>query len=227
MLRLSALRLSIFLGEIMKFVKSVVFGGAVALLSITGANAATYANTPNGQIFSMGYPDTTSYGQTFSAPGGDLLNWTFYLTGGNSGSGRFVIADWDGSKAVGPELFNSSFSYAGGVQSVSFSGINLGMLAGNDYIAYMTIAGVDPDDAYSSVSVSGSSDDDGLGGEFRFLNSSGVDPLSLDNVWNSWSVSDMQFSAEFGVSQVPEPAMLSLLGLALFGLIGTRSRKSV
>ncbi|MBX9698173.1 MAG: PEP-CTERM sorting domain-containing protein [Acetobacteraceae bacterium] len=192
----------------------------------TPATAAVFTNAPSdaGTIFSFGAPDTTSYGQVFLAPGGTLQSWTFSLDAANTGGFKLVVADWNGSQAVGPALYESAVmnGVPGGIQAYTFSGINLGLTAGDDYIAYITVAGVGS--PLGGSGVAGSSGDGGLGGGFRFLNSNGTDPLTLNNPWSNWSVPNMTFTAEFGEVQIPEPGSLALLGLALAGLVATRRR---
>jgi hypothetical protein len=53
-----------------------------------------YANSnDDGSIVYFGLPDTTTYGQTFYAPGGNLKDWTF-LIANNPAAGKadFVVA---------------------------------------------------------------------------------------------------------------------------------------
>lgn len=195
----------------------------VLTAGVAGAALATpYSNTPGLNINYMGYPDTTTYGETFQAPGGNLQDWTFYLNGGNAGNGNFVIAAWDGNKAVGPVLYQQGFSYTPGANvPMTFTGIDLGLTSGNSYVAYMTIAGVNS--PYSNVSTMGSQGDGGLGGHFAYLNSQGVDPLTLQKQWDTFYIPNMQFSADFGdAANVPEPASLAIFGLGIAGLIVRR-----
>jgi len=204
--------------------KYVVMALACALAA--PAMAQTYANANDADaIFDFGYPDTTSYGQVFTAPGGTLSSWTFYDTDSSDNGARLVVAAWDGSKAVGPELYSSLSQNvtAGSFFAHTYSNINLSLTAGTSYIAYLTVAGVDSPTSGNSVAGSSSSP---LGGGFRYLNSGGQDPLALGDVfWNSYYVPNMQYSATFN-GAVPEPASWALM-LGGFGLVGgaLRSRR--
>lgn len=204
--------------------RSTIAASLCLALAAGFANAATYSNTNDASsIIYFGAPDTTSYGQTFNTLGGTLNDWTFYTTGGNSGNLSFAVASWDGTKAVGPALYSSgSTSYGGGATALSFSGINTSLSAGS-YIAYLTVAGVGS--PATSVAIAGSNSDGGLGGGFRFLNSNGTDPLTLNNAWSSWSIPNMQYSASFDVAApVPEPETYAMM-LAGLGMLGFMARR--
>ena len=197
-------------------------GAAVFALCTSVAGAATFSNTANGDdIFPFGAPDTTTYGQTFNLSQASVVqDWSFFTASGTSGNLRLVIAEWDGLKAVGSELYTSAISYAGGAQTLAFGGINLNLDAGS-YVSYITVAGVTG--AASDVFTKGSQDDGGLGGAFRYLNSSGVDPLTLSSNWNSYYVPSMQFTANIA-APVPEPEIYAMMGLGL-GLLGWAGRR--
>jgi hypothetical protein len=204
-----------------------------AAITIVGASLSgvahadtTYTNTGDigGAIEPLGSPDTTSYGEFFTAPGGILQSFGFRAQSGSGGNVDLVIAAWDGSEAVGPALYTSApIGYGGGTQSLGASGINLSLNAGTSYIAYLTVAGVAA--PLSGVWIAGANSDGGLGGGFRYLNSNGTDPLTLSVAWNSYNVSDMAYTATFAPA-VPEPETcgMMLAGLALLGVAARRKR---
>ncbi len=206
--------------------KKTAIAASLCLAFAAGfANAATYSN-PNDadSIGYFGWPDTTSYGQTFNLAGdGILSDWTFYATEGSAGNLSFVVASWDGSKAVGSALYDSgTTAYGGGAAALSFSGINTSLSAGT-YIAYLTVAGVaSPVD--SSVGFAGSSSDGGLGGGFYFLNSNGTDPLTLGDTWSDYYVPSMQFTATIAPIPEPETYAMMLAGLGLLGFMARRRK---
>lgn len=191
---------------------------------------ATYTNSSNASISSFGSPNTTSYGEYFTAPGGILKDFSFYAISGTSGNAELVIANWNGSRAVGPALYTSApISYSGGNMILGATNIDLSLVSGSSYIAYLTVAGVAS--PVTGVTMAGSSGDGGLGGSFRYLNSSNVNPLTLNNAWSSYSVSNMAYSASFVsnppvVSAVPEPGtyVMLLTGLVLISGVTFRKR---
>jgi PEP-CTERM motif len=199
-----------------------------AFLSIAApGQAATYANTSEGISKTFGFPDTTSYGQVFTSPGGSLQSWSFFNTDRNTDGAKFVVANWDGLRATGPALFETmvqSKITTGGYYEHKFSGINLALNTGKDYVAYLTVAGVMNPSVGISFSSSKSSP---LGGLWVFLNSKGVDPLSINDEWYQdkgfFFLQNLQYSADFNNS-VPEPASWALM-IAGFALVGGAIRR--
>lgn len=213
------------------WIRLVSITATVALSAFSGfASATTYSNSYSGDIFPFGAPDTTSYGEVFNSPGGNLTDWSFYASSGNAGALQFVIADWNGSYAVGPALYTSPvFNYGGGSQALQFSGINTNLPVG-DYIAYITVAGVSG--PASGVYMAGSGGDGGLGGGFTFANTNGVDPLGLGASagWycvGCWSPDHMQFSATMVPVPEPETYAMLLAGLGLLGFAARRRQQNV
>lgn len=209
-----------------------ILGGVAAVAFAAcfsaSANATVYTNAGGTQstISPFGSPDTTSYGEYFTAPGGALDSWTFRSQSVAAvGNLELVVASWNGTSAVGPALYTSASIADSGVsnEALTFSGINLALTAGQSYIAYMTVAGVAGPVQGAAIATSST---DVLNGGGAFDNSQGANPLTPGK--NSWSVPGLYFtySATFGPAAVPEPAGAAVLAFGLIGLGFVRRRPS-
>jgi hypothetical protein len=192
---------------------------------INPAQASIYTNVAAtfDLINHLGAPDSTSYGQHFIAPSDSLLqDFTFYASEGERGNVSFVIAQWDGQKAVGPALFSqSNIFYNAGSQALGANNINLSLTSGHEYIAYLTTA--NQQSPLSNVFMKGSNNDGGLSGGFRYLNTNGADPLLSSTAWQSYSSPDLMYTASF-TTPVPEPETYALLGMGLIVLLASRRK---
>jgi hypothetical protein len=119
--------------------RHLAFAAALAAaLVATPTTATTITNVPAWDgieyVFSFGSPDTTSYGQSFTSPGGSLTSLTFQLLTGNAGNFRIDVSGWDGSSVTGAPLWSSAdIAYTGaGAYSAS---PNLPTTAGSLYPA--------------------------------------------------------------------------------------------
>lgn len=198
---------------------------AVAAFALVAsqAGAQVYANAGDQSIYAFGANATPTYGQTFTAPGGELTSWTFFDGDSTDHGAQLEIATWDGSTAGSP-LYSSltqSVAASGDWYSHTFSGINLSLTAGTSYIAFLTVTGVS--DPVSYIGFAGSSSSP-LGGEFRYNYSYG-DPAGNGSGWYDYVVPAMQYRATFGSGAVPEPASWALM-LGGFGLVGSAMRSS-
>ena len=201
---------------------------AFAACSSVAAHATVYTNSGGTQstLHPFGSPDTTNYGEYFTAPGGALDSWTFWsqsvVTAGNL---ELVVASWNGTSAVGPALYTSAPIADSGAsnEALIFSGINLALTTGQSYIAYMTVAGVTGPVAGASIATSST---DVLNGGGVFDNSNGANPLTSGS--NTWSIPGVYFtySATFGPAAVPEPTGAAVLAFGLIGLGLVRRRPS-
>ncbi len=104
----------------------------------------TYSNTnDDGDIVYYGYPDTTTYGETFVAPG-DLTDFQF-LIDGNPGPGtdsKLVIATWDSStfRAVTPLFVEDVTIPLGGPNWIDSGSIDVALNSGQEYVAFLTVS---------------------------------------------------------------------------------------
>ncbi len=219
---------------------------AVFALAGLGANAGAtvYQNSPNtDDITYFGQGHTTTYGQVFVSPGGMLKSWVFLDTDPKTDGARLVVARWNGFDPVGPALFDSlsQILFSDGISTGPlftrlyyhfYNDINISLTAGQQYVAYITVAGVANPANISMVAGSTSSP---LGGGFRFLNSGGADPLSPAYVSQHWDFlppfPDLYYRAEFGPDAppppaVPEPSAWTMMLLGFGGLgVALRTRR--
>jgi hypothetical protein len=216
---------------------SAILLSAAALLGAQTASAATYTNSAswNGSdnTFGFGSPDTTSYGEIFTAPSdGPLQSMGFLINAnGQSGNAKLVVAQWNGTQAIGPAIYTSAefaLDSSSGYQWNTVSGINAVLTTGSQYIAYFTTAGVS-NPVGSGTFWASTDDHGGVGGDLAFANTNGVDPLSSLPTWTvTWANSDFVYQAQFGTAVTPIPAALPLFasGLVALGVVGHRRRKA-
>lgn len=204
--------------------KSILISLSMLTL-INTAQASIYTNVAaaSGLIYPLGTPGTTSYGQHFVAPSDSLLeNFTFYASEGDRGSVSFVIAQWDGQKAIGPALFSqSNLLYDAGSQALGANNINLSLTSGHEYIAYLTTA--NQSSPMANVFMESASNNGGLSGSFSALNSNGADPLLSPVTWANLSSTNLMYTATF-TTPVPEPETYALLGMGLIVLLASRRK---
>jgi hypothetical protein len=223
---------------------SVVGFFIAALVGMHAATAASFSNYPSYDpndagsfIWVFGSPDTTSYGEVFTAPSGaNVLNSFGFLidTDWSLGNAKFVVAKWDGSKAIGPAIYTSSqfaMDSAPGYHWHTVSAVNAALTAGDQYVGYFTVAGV-TDPIPQGPAFATTIDSGGLPGILVYLNSNGTDPLTLSTAWSTYADYAVQrpnlvYTATFGTA--PIPAALPLFASALGGLafIGWRRKRAM
>jgi hypothetical protein len=191
-------------------------------LGIASVQATTYDNSSiSSGIVTFGNSNTATYGQTFTAPGGVLDSWTFYLQNEyvTPQNFEFFVFGWNGSSATGPALYQSS------LQTVTPSETaytpftvnpNLALTAGQQYVMFINESGLNGStDGFIAQGGSGSSP---LGGEFVYLNNGDDFSQVTSTAWKTYVFSDSAYIADFS-SGVPDGGMtLAMLGAAVSGL---------
>jgi hypothetical protein len=208
---------------------------SVVLLSLIGGSlmAADLINTIplwDGSQFisSFGVTDTATYGQTITVAGSAMLLQSFSVEigyCGNAVSFRGEVYAWDGTKATGSSLFESSVMSASGSSGYQLYTINTGgiTLPPGTYVLFVTTS-KDQAGAPSSACRFGATANTAYpGGQFVYINNTANTALWTTNAWSTIA-SDLAFqvTGTGGVPGVPLPStlLLVLVGLIALALLG-------
>ena len=181
-------------------------------------------------ISSFGVPDTATYGQTIVIPAGQtkLYDFSFQMRLPTTVVYRGYVYAWDAVNniATGPALFESapsSTSQAAAFEEVTFtSPAGISVTPGQQYVLF---ASVSKDHATGSgTGVWGGGNLAYSDGAFVYINNGADDSQWTTQVWNTWSSSDLAFTASFTPSVTPTTAAVpvpasSALGLSLLSLL--------
>jgi hypothetical protein len=216
----------------MRHCHSVRLAALAACISAVAYGGTAYTTIPSwapgvDDIFSFGYPDTATYGQTFVAPSANVLqDFTFELKGAENLFVRGFVLAWNGpvqgdGNGTGSFLYlsPSALVYNGtaGYQPFTVATGGVALIPGNNYVVGLTVS--HPSDynlntggiGWGGLTVEPLGDG---GGTFVYINNgSNFAALNNGSAWTGNYEADAAFTATFGA--VPEPASFGLIGLGL------------
>lgn len=209
---------------------------AMALLALAaGSSASTVYNNFEGYSdywHPLGYPDTATYGETFSAPtNGDtqLDSISFYM-GSPSAAGdihlRAYVATWTGAHA-GTLLYSSpTLDYANtGNTKLSFDTGGLVLSGGANYVMFLSISEIFNSGDGQAIISQGNNSIPNSG--FAYFNNEADFSALFSSPWSAtgrtpnWAV-EAAFSAP---NPAPEPGSIALSAIALLGAFGAARRR--
>jgi hypothetical protein len=218
-----------------------IFAATSALAAPARADTIINLVQPyTGSWTAIGVPDTSTYGQTFTVGADNVLtSFSLYLNGASNSEMRFkgYLYRWDGSKAVGPELYASSVQSFSGVDDNSvpaefaFNTGNLSLTNGQQYIAFLSTAGLQlerPGSAYGMPFSGSLFSNPYAGGGFQYYNTGNDFSPLTSTTWETsgLALGDVWFKARLVAPAVPAPGSLLLLA-GLAGTVGlVRSRRA-
>ena len=198
---------------------------------IVGTMGAWNGTTSIGPIGHSSTPGAiATFGQTFQLTGPETILKDFSLfidDGANPLSFKAYLMQWDGTKAVGPSLFEGAATTtnkggAGGFEKVTFNTGNLSLVAGQNYVLFQSIS-----EPAFYLAGNGPAQLGAISGNPYSLGSS----VSLNDggnpaLWTSvaWNVLSFDAAFEATLSATPEPSSLALLASAALGMWACRRR---
>jgi hypothetical protein len=207
------------------------------LMTALPARADTHMSIPINAITGhLGVKHATSYGQTFKAPAGHVLDrFTFWLeknfTSPDPLQVEAYVMAWDGQKATGPVLYESAVTSVDATHLVPFTFATGGtpLIAGGDYVAFVSVSGlVERGNGFGEMGTS--VDSAYTEGDFFIQFDGDQFDAVTTRTWEYRKVEDTRsidagFEAKFSaISSVPEPAGLALLTIGALPLLRWRRR---
>jgi len=210
--------------------RSLALATLVSLVIVSTSYADVIeTNQPSGSgIGPLGTSNVITFGEVFTVPSGgytQLNSFGFYFQGTLSLVYAGVAA-WTGSGA-GSALFTSlPFSAANGdvsfddnYQRITINTGGLSFVNGQDYVAYVSVAGLASSSGYDGLELGS-----GAGNDLGFAyDNSGASPNG-DN-WISCQVTGCSFNLAYTMdfsqpnqTDVPEPGTVALVGFGLAGI---------
>ena len=219
-----------------------ILGLLVAVPAKSHAQIINTFSVWNGvdDAFPFGSPNTATYGETITAPGGVLNDFSFWFTNGTNGGAlqySAYVGTWTGT-AVGAVLWQSGGTFTGnGTSAFVQQQFNTGGLALTSGQVYALFVNASP---YITAHPSTTATDflgatltsTYAGGAYIYTNNGN----DFNGIFNSWDqpggtgafcgTCDLALVAHFSAGTVtPEPATMTLFATGLVGLAASRRRR--
>lgn len=202
--------------------KASALAFALLATAYSTTNAATIDTTggTSNLVSPFGGPDTATYGQTFTAAGSILSDFSLYLTNGSAPLDlRGYIATWTGDRA-GSILYESptvTAAGSGGLEEFHFTP-NISLNPADRYVAFLSVSNLLLQNSLFQMPFSGGPSVY-PGGAFVFYNNGTNFGALTSAPWdcgdNCGFRGDVAFKATFDAAPVPGP----ILGAGLPGLL--------